>query len=60
MRTEIGVRERVDNVLVWLREWAEENNLVLGPNVNVPQWDGRPPDYDWAVGGLVEAGSSGG
>ena len=49
-------RERVDNVLVWLREWAEESNLDLGPDVNVPLGDGTKPDYDLAVSGLLSAG----
>ena len=48
--------ERVDNVLVWLREWAEERNLDLGPEVNRPLGDGKKPDYDLAVSGLLEAG----
>ena len=49
-------RERVDNVLVWLREWAEERNLDLGPEVNRPLGDGKKPDYDLAVSGLLAAG----
>jgi len=49
-------RERIDGALVWLREWAEENNLYLGPEVNMPEWDGTKPDYDMAVSGLLEAG----
>jgi hypothetical protein len=49
-------REHVGNVLVWLREWAEENTLDIGPDVNLPQGDGTTPDYDLAVGGLLAAG----
>jgi hypothetical protein len=49
-------RERVDNVLAWLHEWADERNLDLGPDVNMPLWDGKDPDYDQAVGWLLEAG----
>ncbi len=48
--------ERVDDVLTWLSEWAEGNNLDLGPGVNMPQGDGMKPDYDLAVSGLLEAG----
>jgi Domain of unknown function (DUF222) len=40
----------------WLREWAYRRKLDLGPDVNMPQWDGKTPDYDWAVGRLLEAG----
>ncbi len=49
-------RERVDNVIVWLREWAEESNLDLGPDVNMPLGDGKKPNYDLAVSGLLAAG----
>lgn len=42
--------------LGWLREWADERNLDLGPEVNMPQWDGKTPDYDCAVGWLLAAG----
>ena len=49
-------RERVDNALPWLRAWAEENNLDLGPEVNAPLGDGKKPDYDLAVSALLEAG----
>jgi len=51
-------REWVDNVLTWLREWAEEHALDLGPDTNMPVWDGSKPDYDWAVGALVAGASS--
>ncbi len=40
----------------WLREWAYERNLDLGPEVNMPQWDGKTPDYDCAVASLLAAG----
>ena len=46
----------VDNSLAWLREWADERNLDLGPEVNMPLWDGAKPDYKLAVSGLLEAG----
>ena len=48
-------REPVDDALVWMREWADERGLDLGPDVNMPQWDGTKPDYDLAVSGLLEA-----
>jgi hypothetical protein len=49
-------RERMDNALVWLREWAQERDLDLGPEVNTPQGDGTNPGYELAVSGLVSAG----
>jgi hypothetical protein len=49
-------RERIDNGLGWLHEWAQERNLDLGPEVNAPQGDGTKPDYDLAVSGLLSAG----
>ncbi len=45
-----------DNVLAWLHELADEHNLDLGPEVNMPLWDGTKPDYELAVEGLLEAG----
>ena len=51
--------ELVDDSLDWLREWADEHKLDLGPEVNMPQWDGEPPDYDGAVGYLLAAGLPG-
>ena len=49
-------REAVNNTLDWLREWADEHKLDLGPDVNMPQWDGKTPDYDGAAGLLLAAG----
>ncbi len=49
-------RERVDDALGWLRGWAEQNNLDLGPEVNRPRWDGKHPDYALAVEALLTAG----
>ena len=42
-------RECVDDCLVWLRTWAEQRDLDLGPDVNVPRWDGKHPDYGLAT-----------
>lgn len=39
--------------LTWLREWAAERNLDLGPDANLPLWDGTRPDHDLAVAGLL-------
>ena len=49
-------RELVNDTQDWLRDWGNERNLDLGPGVNVPQWDGKKPDYDSAVGWLLAAG----
>jgi hypothetical protein len=49
-------REHVGDILAWPREWAEANDLDIGPDTNYPQWDGTKPDYDLAVSGLLTAG----
>ena len=49
-------REVVGDTLEWLRGWADEHKLDLGPDVNMPQWDGKTPDYNAAVGWLLAAG----
>jgi len=49
-------REPIDDSQGWLREWAYRRKLYLGPEVNMPQWDGKHPDYAIAVGCLLEAG----
>jgi hypothetical protein len=35
---------------------VEENGLDIGPGTNRPRWDGKHPDYDLAVSGLLAAG----
>ncbi len=44
----------VDDALAWMRDWADERDLDLGPEVNFPAWDGTRPSYDLAVSGLLE------
>lgn len=44
------------DTLAWLQEWAEERGLDLGPDANLPLWDGTRPDYDLAVAGLLAQG----
>jgi hypothetical protein len=46
-------RQMVEDVLESLHEWATDRGLDLGPDSNLPLWDGTRPDYDWAVGALV-------
>jgi hypothetical protein len=49
-------RERVENIGSWMREWADEHSLELGPEVNMPLWDGSKPDYDMAISWPLEYG----
>lgn len=49
----VPLRESVPETLTWLQEWAEEQGLDLGPDANLPLWDGTRPDYDLAVAGLM-------
>ncbi len=49
-------REHVGDSLMWLGAWAEERNLDLGPEINMPRWDGKNPDYALAVDALLAAG----
>ena len=48
--------ERVGDGVAWIRNWAEENSLDIGPETNFPQGDGKRLDYDLAVSGLLAAG----
>jgi hypothetical protein len=48
--------QMVEAVLESLHEWAAGRGLDLGPDSNLPLWDGARPDYDWAVGALLRAG----
>jgi hypothetical protein len=49
-------RERVGNILTWLGEWAKTQGVKLGPETNMPRWDGHTPDYDCAVYSLLTTG----
>jgi hypothetical protein len=44
------------DTLAWLQDWAEERGLDLGPDANLPLWDGTRMDYDVAVAGLLAQG----
>jgi hypothetical protein len=50
-------REPVENAVEWLHARAAANDLEIGPDTNLPWWDGVVPDYDWAIGALVGATS---
>jgi hypothetical protein len=45
--------EVTGDTLLWLQEWADEHGVDLGPDANLPLWDGTRPDYDLAVSGLL-------
>jgi len=49
-------RERVGDIVTWLDEWTAREGVELGPETNMPRWDGSTPDYSAAVGSLPEAG----
>lgn len=49
----VPLRESVEGTLTWLQEWAEERGLDLGPDANLPLWDGTRPDYDLAAAGFM-------
>ena len=49
-------RERVGDILTWLGEWTDAHGVHPGPDTNMPRWDGHTPDYNCAVGSLLEAG----
>jgi len=42
--TNVGVA-----LTTWLQEWDEDRCLELGPDANMPLWDGTRADYDSAV-----------
>ena len=42
--------------MFWLREWADEHQVNLGPDSNERLWDGTRPDYDVAVSALLAMG----
>ncbi len=47
-------RERIDDGLAWLRGWAEERGLNLGPEANRPLGEGTKMDYPSAVEALLD------
>jgi len=49
-------REMVGDNVTWLREWAATHGVHPGPETNMPRWDGHAPDYNNAVGALMETG----
>jgi hypothetical protein len=49
-------RELVSDGREWLRQWADERNLDLGPETNMPLWDGKAPNYANATEWLLAAG----
>ena len=49
-------RGRVGDIVTWIDKWAARQGVELGPDTNMPRWDGSTPDYNAAVGSLLEAG----
>ena len=49
----VPAREASEDALAFLHEWAEDRGLDLGADTNMPLWDGRRMDYDWAVAVLT-------
>jgi hypothetical protein len=43
----------VENAIEWLHTRAAANDLEIGPDTNLPWWDGVVPDYDWAISSLL-------
>jgi hypothetical protein len=44
-------------ILSQAHSWdRSDRDLDLGPDSNLPLWDGTRPDYDWAVSALLRAG----
>jgi hypothetical protein len=41
--------EPIEDAVEWLHARAAANELEIGPETNLPWWDGAVPDYDWAV-----------
>jgi hypothetical protein len=49
-------QEQVHDAMVALQIWAAERDLDIGPDSNLPWWDGAVPDYDMAVSSLLSPG----
>ena len=48
-------RADVEDAVLALREWAAERDIEIGPDTNLPWWDGSAvPDYDWAISSLLQ------
>ena len=48
--------QQVEDAMVALRIWESERGIEIGPDSNLPWWDGAVPDYDMAVSSLISAG----
>jgi hypothetical protein len=48
-------RANVEDAALALRQWATEQDIEIGPDTNLPWWDGAAvPDYDWAISSLLQ------
>jgi len=43
----------LQNIQTWLQKSADEHRVALGPDANMPLWEGTRPDHDLAVSGLL-------
>jgi hypothetical protein len=46
-------REAIEDAVISLQQWARDRDIEIGPDTNLPWWDGAVPDYDMAVTGLL-------
>jgi hypothetical protein len=44
--------QRVEEAQADLQAWAAEHEIEIGPDTNLPWWDGAAPDYDWIMSAL--------
>jgi hypothetical protein len=44
--------QTIEDAQAALRNWAAERGLEIGPDTNLPWWDGAAPDYDWIISWL--------
>jgi len=45
-----------EDVIAALKAWARERDVEIGPDANLPWWDGAVPDYDLAISSLMAVG----
>jgi hypothetical protein len=50
----VPARDQIDDAVLSLRQWAAEREIEIGPDTNLPWWDGAVPDYDAALSALLD------
>jgi hypothetical protein len=48
----VPTAESIESSQADLQNWAAEHGLEIGPDTNLPWWDGAAPDYDWIISAL--------